>query len=153
MPTMLAEVVRGPVVECQHFGAVAVVDAEGKVIASAGDAEVVAFLRSAAKPFQMLPLVERGHADRLGLGDDHLAVIAASHVGGAEHVRLVAEILDRIGLTASALECGYHEPMDPESRHALRADPARESPIRTSGAEAWRSSCSTSPMASATLAE
>ena len=31
--------------------------------------------------------------------------------------------------------------------------PARESPIRTSGAEAWRSSCSRSPMAFATLAD
>ena len=63
MPVMLAEVVRGPVVECQHFGAVAVVDAEGKVIAGAGDTGVVAFLRSAGKPFQAIPLVASGAAE------------------------------------------------------------------------------------------
>src|SRR5687768_6119966 len=106
MPTMLAEVVRGPVVECQHFGAVAVVEANGKLIASAGDTDVVAFLRSAAKPFQAIPAVTSGAADAYAFSAAELAICAGSHSGEPGHLEAVGGLLTRLGLTNDALGCG-----------------------------------------------
>ena len=54
----LFEVTRGDIVESVHYGSIAIVDASGKLISSYGDPKAVAFLRSSAKPFQLLPFVE-----------------------------------------------------------------------------------------------
>jgi L-asparaginase II len=80
-------------------------------LASAGANGTTSF-RSAAKPFQLLPLVERGHADRLGLAPEDLALMAASHSGSEYHVARAAALLGRLGLDPSHLECGLHDPFD-----------------------------------------
>ncbi len=46
----LFEVQRARTVESIHFGAVAVADAEGRLVASAGDPHTVTYMRSSAKP-------------------------------------------------------------------------------------------------------
>src|SRR2546426_7237037 len=56
---MRVEQLRGAVVEAWHDVHVAVVDGAGALVAGTGDPELVTFWRSAAKPFQALPLVER----------------------------------------------------------------------------------------------
>jgi L-asparaginase II len=90
---------------------------------------MVTTFRSAAKPFQLLALVERGHAERFGFGDEQLAVMAGSHTGSAHHVELVRGILARIGCTADDLACGFHEPEDPGSLAAIRAGTSGPSPL------------------------
>ncbi|MGD0708808.1 MAG: asparaginase, partial [Anaerolineaceae bacterium] len=65
----LLEVTRGRIVESIHFGALAVVDTSGKLVASCGNPEAVTFLRSSAKPFQALPFVERGGVETFGLAE------------------------------------------------------------------------------------
>ncbi len=65
--------------------------------------------RSAVKPVQALPLLLSGAAERFGLGDRHLALACSSHRGEPAHVAAVAEWLARLGLDASALECGTQE--------------------------------------------
>src|SRR5712671_4181266 len=70
---MRVEQVRGGVVEAVHEVHVAVVNATGGLVARTGDAELVTFWRSAAKPFQALPLVADGAADRFGLTSEELA--------------------------------------------------------------------------------
>jgi L-asparaginase II len=115
----LVEVWRGDRVESLHLGAVAVVDAAGTLVARAGDPALTTYLRSAAKPFQLLPLIECGAADHFGFGPQQLAVMAASHSGRPEHVETVRSILDRIGLPISALQCGAHAPYDDDTRTAL----------------------------------
>jgi L-asparaginase II len=122
-PSSLAPLVavwRGDRVESLHLGAVAVVDARGALVAQAGNPELTTYLRSSAKPFQLLPLVECDAADHFGFSDAELAVMAASHSGRREHVDAVRGILDRIGLPASALQCGAHAPYDDEARSMLR---------------------------------
>ena len=54
------EVTRGRIVESVHFGAAAVVDSGGRLLAWLGDPKTVTFLRSSAKPFQALPFIEHG---------------------------------------------------------------------------------------------
>ena len=117
----LVEVTRGGHVESEHRGAIAVVDATGKLIAQAGDVQLVSYLRSSAKPFQLLPLIESGAADRFGFTDAELAIIAGSHSGEPRHVAAVQSILAKIGLPDSALQCGIHAPFNPGAAKALRA--------------------------------
>jgi L-asparaginase II len=98
-------------------------------VAPACPEDFVTFFRSSCKPFQLLPLVERGHADRFGFGPRQLAVMAASHSGAAAHVEAVRGILAAIGLDESALGCGFHFPQDPENEARLRCGRAEHSPV------------------------
>ncbi len=117
----LVEVWRGGCVESEHRGAIAAVDAQGRLLAHVGEVDLTSYLRSSAKPFQLLPLIESGAADRLGLTDRELAVIAGSHSGEPRHLEAVQSILDKIGLGDSALHCGSHVPFNPEAAKALKA--------------------------------
>jgi L-asparaginase II len=118
----LVEVTRGGRVESEHRGAIAVVDAHGKLIAHVGDVDLVSYLRSSAKPFQLLPLVESEAADRFGFTPAELAVIAGSHSGEPRHVAAVQSILDKIGLREETLQCGSHAPFNADAARALRAE-------------------------------
>lgn len=116
---LLAEVTRGSLVESSHYGALAVVDADGRLLAAAGHPLHVAYLRSAAKPFQALPTVAAGALDRFGLDDEALALMCASHYGTEMHVAIDQRILDAIGLDRSALRCGVHWPIDEAAARRL----------------------------------
>ncbi len=122
----LVEVWRGDQVESVHHGVIAVSDRDGHLLAGTGDPGVVTYMRSAAKPVQLTPLVESGAAEHFGFSAEQLAIMAASHTGRPEHVDLVQSILDRIGLPASALQCGAHQPFDATA--ALTLQRAGEAP-------------------------
>jgi L-asparaginase II len=109
----LANVTRGELVESVHPGIVVVADVSGRLLACHGDAEHVAYFRSAAKPFQAVPLVESGAADAVGFGSEDLALACASHDATPAHQRGVARMLARIGLDEDALRCGIAPPPDP----------------------------------------
>lgn len=120
---------RGTIPESRHRIQAVCADASGRIRAATAEPRLVTAFRSSAKPFQMLPLVERGHADRYGFDEPTLAVMAASHTGSRHHVALARGILERIGLDESHLACGYHEPQDAESLADVRRDPSLCSPI------------------------
>jgi L-asparaginase II len=120
MPEPLVEVTRGSLPESRHRGHIAVVDSADEVRAFLGVPETVTYLRSSAKPFQALPLVASGAADRFALTPQEIAVACASHNGEALHTETVASILRKIGLEASALKCGVHEPFSKEVALELR---------------------------------
>jgi L-asparaginase II len=107
---LMLEITRGPVVESVHFGAAAVVDVHGRLLASIGDAYTSTYLRSSAKPIQALPLIEMGGAEVFGLSDQEIAVICASHHGSDEHVAVVRGIQAKIDASESDLLCGSHDP-------------------------------------------
>ena len=67
---------RGSTVESRHRLQCAVVDAQGTLLEGTPNAGLVTMFRSSAKPFQLLSLVERGHADRMGFTDEQLAEFA-----------------------------------------------------------------------------
>lgn len=102
------ELTRGNLVESRHRGLGVVVDGDGKVVFSFGDAEAAVFPRSACKAMQALPLVESGAADAYGFGNRELALSCSSHSGEDEHVATAAAMLARAGRDVSALECGAH---------------------------------------------
>ena len=113
MPTtsFRIESTRGDLVESVHAVSLAVTDAAGALVASAGDPGLVTFWRSAAKPFQALPMVADGAADAFGLGADAIALACASHSSEPEQVDLARRMLAAIGCNEGDLACGPHPPL------------------------------------------
>ena len=121
MNPILVEALRGDALESAHRGAIAVIDAGGAVLAAIGDVQRPIFPRSAIKLMQALPLVESGAADKLGLAPEELAITCASHGGESLHTQVVARMLEKAGLDASALECGIHWPYHEDATRGLAA--------------------------------
>jgi L-asparaginase II len=118
----VVEIWRGSFVESRHRVNVAVVDAQGRLRASAGEPGIVAFARSALKPIQTLPVVEDGASDQFEFGPEEIALCCASHSGEPRHVDAVLSMLRKIGVDEEALACGPHAPMSIQAADALRAE-------------------------------
>lgn len=105
---LIYELYRGSIVESCHYGAVAVANAQGELVASWGDAHTTVYLRSSAKPFQAIPLIERGGAQRFGFNAQEIAVMCASHAGTDDHVAAVRSIQSKCAASEEDLLCGVH---------------------------------------------
>ena len=108
---MFVENYRGSILESRHIVHVAVVDGAGRLVAQAGDPAYTTFWRSAAKPFQALPLIADGTVERFGLTRQDLALACASHSSEPGQVALVRDFLQRIGCSERDLMCGPHRPL------------------------------------------
>jgi L-asparaginase II len=126
---VLVEIMRGPMVESRHRGAVAVTDAHGRVAISVGDIRRPVYPRSAIKPIQALPLFETGAADAFDVTDPELALACASHNGEAAHVAAVTLWLARIGLSPDDLECGAPLPATKTAQRALSETGGAAAPV------------------------
>lgn len=126
---LLAEVVRGDLVEARHHGHLVVTDASGSIVMSAGDPAHLTYMRSAAKPLQAVAVVESGAAAWFGLEGRELAVMCASHNGEAAHLDAVRSILRKVGVDEGELRCGAHPPWDEATRNELRRRGAEPQPI------------------------
>ncbi|MEP6768102.1 MAG: asparaginase [Acidobacteriota bacterium] len=120
-PAILARVLRGGRTESVHRGSVAVVDEDGRVLGSSGQPDGGIYLRSAAKPFQVMPLLAAGGERAFRLRNDEIALMCASHGGEPRHVRVARRILGRGGFEIRDLACGAHLPMHESSARALIA--------------------------------
>ena len=118
---ILAEALRGGVVESFHRGSLAIVDADGTVHTALGDIDRPIFPRSAVKVLQALPLVASDAADALNLSDEELALACASHGGEPRHAQTAASMLAKAGVDAAALACGAHWPYHEASVRELAA--------------------------------
>jgi L-asparaginase II len=97
--------------ESHHFGSYCVF-AEGRVARSRGDIRVPVYLRSAAKPFQAVTVVESGALERFGITEEELALISASHSSSPRHAQTALSILRKAGEGPELLRCGGHRPID-----------------------------------------
>jgi L-asparaginase II len=117
----LVRVVRSGFEESVHLGHVAVCDADGRLVASAGDPDRLVFARSSLKPLQAAVSLRR---IRVELPEDLVAVMCASHNAEPDHVRAVRRLLRAGGAAESRLRC----PPDLPSRRedaALVREPRR----------------------------
>ena len=126
----LLELTRGGIVESIHHGALAVADAQGRLVASFGDPRAVTFLRSSAKPFQALPLVETGAAEAFGLTPREIALACASHKGLDMHAEALSVMQHKIGVTEGDLLCGVHPLEDAETAARLHREGRAPTPNR-----------------------
>lgn len=113
------EATRGKIVESTHFGAVAIVNVNGELVAHLGEPTLRTFLRSSAKPFQVLPFIEAHGEDFYHLTSQEVAILCASHAGTDEHVRVVSAIQKKIGINEQALLCGTHTPFNAETSRRM----------------------------------
>ncbi|HSB55402.1 MAG TPA: asparaginase [Gemmatimonadales bacterium] len=107
------EATRGNLVESVHRVSLAVVDASGALRASAGNPDLFTFWRSAAKPFQVMPVLADGAADRAGFTVKEVALACASHSSEPAHVETALGMLRKLGLDEGSLACGPHVPLSP----------------------------------------
>jgi L-asparaginase II len=134
----LVAVMRGDRVGSLHRGTLAVADADGHIVVALGDPAQEAFLRSSAKPFQLLPAVLTGAVDRFGITDREMAVLAASHSAEQRHQDAVLSVLAKAGLAEDALRCGIHPPLHEATAQARLREGRAPSPVcnNCSGAHA-----------------
>ena len=78
---------------------------DGQVVAAAGDPELVAYMRSSAKPLQALP-VARARDD---LDERDLAIASASHRADRDQLEAVQALLAKAEATEDDLECGQED--------------------------------------------
>src|SRR5439155_6943856 len=101
MEPIRVSVRRGEVVEAVHrVHGVAVRD--GAVVAEAGDAALVAFMRSSSKPLQAIPLARA----REDLDERDLAIASASHLADDTQLAAVRALLAKAPAGEHELECG-----------------------------------------------
>src|ERR1051326_5881235 len=106
---VLARAYRGAHVESLHTGSIAVVDSHGRLLAFAGDPSLRTCLRSAAKPFQAIPLLQYG--------------------GAPIHGAAAAALLRKGEFDEEDLLCGAHVPYDEKAAAELRASGEAPSPL------------------------
>lgn len=106
-----ARIYRGPHIEAVHYASAVVIDSKGRVTHYLGDRKLITMMRSSIKPFQALPLVMLGAADKYGFTNKQLAVTCGSHSGTDEHVETVLANLKAAGNGSADLDCGCHVPI------------------------------------------
>jgi len=126
---ILAESVRGDMVENHYRGAFMVINADGDVIKSVGDVNRLIYPRSSLKPMQALSLIESGAATAFKVSDEEIALASASHGGEDHHVKIIDQWLKRLKLTPEVLECGIHPPLHKESAHKLEHQGHKSTPL------------------------
>lgn len=112
-------VTRGEITESFHWGAAAVVDINGHLVASYGDPQLVTFLRSSSKPIQALPLIELGGKEAYQLSAKEISLMCASHRGMDIHVDVLTGLHQKTGLSEEDLMCGVHPIPDRATAEAL----------------------------------
>jgi L-asparaginase II len=122
---------RGETIESRHRGHVVQVNAAGEVVRAVGAPATEVLLRSTAKPFGVVALIESGAADDLGLTPSELAIMAGSHTGEDKHVRTLQGVLRRANVTQGLLRCGARgAPADAATAARLARDGEAPGPIR-----------------------
>ncbi|WP_162523505.1 asparaginase [Calorimonas adulescens] len=112
MSENLVVVYRGELIENIHKGDIAVVDSDGRVVASVGNIGKKSYMRSAAKPIQAVNVVLSGALEEYGLTEKELSIMCASHRGDKEHVETINGILEKLGIDTTYLKCGVLKPLD-----------------------------------------
>ncbi|HSB66709.1 MAG TPA: asparaginase [Anaerolineales bacterium] len=114
------QLTRGDIVESVHYGAIAVVEASGRLAAWFGDPGLVTFTRSSAKPLQALPFLENGGMAHYGLTLQEVALLCASHSGTDTHLAVIQSIQAKTGVRESDLMCGTHTVYDRKTAEAMQ---------------------------------
>ena len=129
---VLAEYVRDGVVESEHRGFLAALNADGSIFKSLGDVETKIFPRSTVKCAQASAMVRSG----LNLEPRLLALAQSSHSGAQMHLDGAREILASVGLAESALQCALDRPLGDAERRAWGENPPTQIAMNCSGKHA-----------------
>ncbi|MFL5936028.1 MAG: asparaginase [Gaiellaceae bacterium] len=130
-PPISVLVRRGGAVESVHR-VHAAATRDGELVASAGDPDLVTFMRSSAKPIQALPLA-REYPD---LPTNELAIACASHLADPDQLAAACSLLARAHARESDLECGPEG--DPPRRISHNCSGKHAGMLAVCRAHGWR---------------
>ncbi|GKT60961.1 L-asparaginase ii [Colletotrichum tofieldiae] len=99
---------RGGVIENTHRIHAAITDASGNLLFAVGNPSRLTLARSAAKPAQILALLEVNGFAQIGFDDAEIALMCSSHSSEERHVARGRAMLHKIQATESDLQCGGH---------------------------------------------
>ena len=119
MEQLLVEEYRGKLIECVHRGYICCVNDEGNVQYSVGDPGFVTYMRSSAKPIQVLPLLKRNLKEKYGLRDKEITVMAGSHRAEPFHVEALIGIMEKVGIKESDLICKPTYPLSASAKEEI----------------------------------
>ncbi|RMJ09728.1 hypothetical protein CDV36_010640 [Fusarium kuroshium] len=105
---------RGGIVENTHQIHVAVTDSSGKLLYGVGNPSRMTLARSAAKPLQILALLETKGFDKFGFSDADVALMCSSHSSEQSHITRGSEMLTKIDAHEEDLRCGGHPALSDE---------------------------------------
>ncbi len=105
---------RGSSVESMHRAHASICDTKGRTLMKAGLCEYETFIRSALKPFQVLPFLSSGTSEKYNLDNKTLALACGSHCGSAEQARTAFKLLWNADIHVKELKCPI--PKGKESR-------------------------------------
>lgn len=125
-----ALVYRGKSVEAIHYASIVVVDGSGRLTHWLGDPLMMTMTRSSIKPFQLLPTISTGAADRFGFAERHLSIMAGSHSGTDEHIAVVRENLAKASNDPAMLQCGAHWPIEMQNEMIFPHNGEERDPLR-----------------------
>jgi L-asparaginase II len=108
----VVSVIRSGVEESTHLVDVVVVDASGATVAAMGDSSRTLFARSSMKPLQAAVSLSFATVD---FSPAEIAVMSGSHNAEPVHVEAVRSILEKAGVSESALQCPARLPWDDQS--------------------------------------
>ncbi|MFJ7935796.1 asparaginase [Sporosarcina sp. NPDC096371] len=116
--SILVEEYRGDFLENVHMGVICGINEESEVIYSVGDENQMTFLRSAAKPFQAIPVIQYGVDDKFGLTSKEASLFTASQRGESYHIEALEEILRKTGIGEDQLYCCPTYPLNEDPKAA-----------------------------------
>jgi L-asparaginase II len=117
-PGLLVEEYRNKILECAHYGHLAIVSPEG-VFYSVGNCVQTVFYRSASKPIQALPLIRLGLDRKYGLTEKELAILSGSHRCELEHIEVIESLLQKTGIREEQLIMLPVYPLDPLTKEYM----------------------------------
>ena len=107
MEELLAEYVRGGLVESKHFGHLLALSSSGEEVLLKGDPDALIYPRSAFKSIQASAMARHGLVQEIR----HLALVCASHSGTKAQQEGARAILQSAGLNESHLRCVADRPL------------------------------------------
>ena len=96
---------RGGFTESIHKVHAVICDSKDRVLIYSGDPIYQTFIRSALKPFQVLPFISSGAYQVNNTGEKGLAIASGSHIGSTKHAREAFKILWNSEVDISSLKC------------------------------------------------
>lgn len=119
MDEVLVEEYRGELVECVHRGHICGVSMNEGVKYYVGDVDFVTYMRSSAKPIQVIPVVKNNLDSMYGIKENELAVMTGSHRAEDFHVKALESIMGKIGVDEEELICLPTYPLSQSAKEEL----------------------------------
>lgn len=119
MDEILVEEYRGDILECVHRGHICIVGRDSEIKYSIGDSEFISYLRSSAKPIQVIPVIKNEIDKKYGLTPREVTVMAGSHRAEGFHIKALESIMDKVGIKEEELVCLPTYPLSTDAREDI----------------------------------